>query len=100
MNNIRVVVSNSPTKIPTMKNALYGGMAPPKKGKMTVCWFVIGYFINYYLRDDKIDVSFESDVTGAPFITNEGYYKETVMVLDMLMAILQRKAPAKDKAKL
>ena len=33
MNNIRVVVANSPTKIATMKNALYGGMAPPKKGR-------------------------------------------------------------------
>ena len=33
MNLIRVTVSNSPTKIPTMKQALYGGMAPAKKGK-------------------------------------------------------------------
>ena len=58
-----------------------------------------GYYINYYLRDDKIDVSFESDVTGAPFISNEGYYREAVIVLDMLMAILRRNAAA-NKAKL
>ena len=33
MNDLKVVVSNTPTKDPIMENALFGGMAPPKNGK-------------------------------------------------------------------
>ena len=96
MNAIRVVVSNSPTKVPAMSIALFGGMAPPKKGTLgTNRRYCLGFFLNYYLRDDKIDVSFDADVTNAPFLSNSDYFRETEKLLDVLMEILKRKAPKK-----
>ena len=33
MHDIKVMVSNSPTKVPVVPNALFGGMTPPKNGR-------------------------------------------------------------------
>ena len=54
-------------------------------------WIHLGYFIVYYLRDDKIDISFESDRQD-----NSAYNAAIVKVLDMLMAVLARKVTAKN----
>ena len=47
------------------------------------------------MRDNWIDVSFESEGQS-----NTSYYAGIVKVLDMLMAVLTRKAAYRNKAKL
>ena len=99
MNTIRTIVSNSPTKVPTMKHVIFGGTTPPKNGRKCNHNTSSGFYILYYLRDHMIDLSFECDVTGAPFFSNDDYYREAVKGMDMLFAVHKRINTAK-KAKI